>query len=201
MVICFSKLFLVICINQYLMFMCLLSAAVTLVNLLAILTVNSPFHWQIFVCSSKFKTIYIAVIWFLAMRPLQIFANAMTAELSYYVQNCVVITWLEFWPEENVISVEFEFRKKITIEMDLSHTLMDWQQTVVSSGSLKCCQSNNFIVSCHNETFSITTLWFWCPNILNVWRSSRLLYLQCISTGDTTVLHESIELMARSATK
>ena len=54
----------------------------------------------------------LAIIPLLAIRSQQIFAHAMTAQLSCHAQNFVVITILESSWEWNEISIEFELRWK-----------------------------------------------------------------------------------------
>ena len=45
--------------------------------------------------------IHFVIIPILAIRLLQIFGHATTAQLSWHVQNCVVINWLKFeWEQD-----------------------------------------------------------------------------------------------------
>ena len=60
----------------------------------------------------------IAVIQLLAIRSLQIFAHAMTAQLLYCWQNCVGITEIEFGANPNIISMHLDCDWKISSEMD-----------------------------------------------------------------------------------
>ena len=53
-------------------------------------------HFVFFTCNSDLIEICFAVIQFLIMKLQQIFAHAMTAQLSWHVQNFVAITELEF---------------------------------------------------------------------------------------------------------
>ena len=57
------------------------------------------------------------VIPFLVMALLHIFAKATTVPLSSHVQNCVAISSLEFWYEQNQIYITFELWRQLVNEM------------------------------------------------------------------------------------
>ena len=55
---------------------------------------------------------HFSVVKFLAIRLLQNFTHVMTAQLSWHVQNLVVITVFEIELERNEICMEFEIQGK-----------------------------------------------------------------------------------------
>ena len=63
------------------------------------------------------------VICILEVRWLQNFAHAMTAQLSWHVQNLVAATWSNIDWEQNDISIKFELQWKIFSVMNPSEII------------------------------------------------------------------------------